>query len=312
MIRPTLQDVHSYIADAESAGQRIDAWLARQLTDVSRSRIQALIHDGLITLNGSRVKDSHKLKPGESIRVEIPAPVPVSIEAEAILIDVLYEDADILVLNKPSGLVVHPSAGHAAGTLVNALLHHCVDLAGIGGEQRPGIVHRLDKDTSGVMVVAKNEVALAGLGRQFKERTLRKEYLALVWGRLSPPEGVISTTIGRHPSDRKRMSVRSKVGRPAVTRYRIETVLGDLALVRVRIETGRTHQIRVHLAHLGHPVVGDMQYGKRSVKDLPIPVLRQLLHAETLAFQHPVTRKALEFRAPVPADMTAVISALGG
>ena len=222
----------------------------------------------------------------------------------------LYEDADLMVIDKPAGLVVHPAAGHASGTLVNALLHHCPDLPGIGGERRPGIVHRLDKDTSGALVAAKNERAMAGLLRQFKARQVRKEYVALVWGCPDPAEGLIDTLIGRHASDRKRMSARVERGRRAVTRYRVERRLGAWSLLRLVIETGRTHQIRVHLAYIGHPVVGDRQYGRRSESTLPIPASRQMLHAARLAFTHPVTDQIVAVESPLPRDLQALIEAI--
>jgi 23S rRNA pseudouridine1911/1915/1917 synthase len=206
--------------------------------------------------------------------------------------------------------VVHPAAGHAAGTLVNALLYHCRDLAGIGGELRPGIVHRLDRDTSGALVVAKNESALRDLVRQFKARQVRKEYLALVWGQPRPAAGRVETLIGRSPRDRKKMSAQPKSGRPAVTLYETLENLGPAALLRVRIETGRTHQIRVHLAHLGHPVVGDREYGHKRPAPLPAPVPRQMLHAERLSCVHPRTGGLLVFSAPVPPDMQTLLAAL--
>ncbi|MCX6993878.1 MAG: RluA family pseudouridine synthase [Kiritimatiellaeota bacterium] len=284
--------------------------IADQTIVWSRARIQALIHDGHVTVNGQMIKEHHKIRPGDSVTLVIPPPVATALIPEAIPLDILYEDAELLVINKPAGLVVHPAAGHSSGTLVNALLHHCGSLAAIGGEQRPGIVHRLDRDTSGIMVVAKSDRALAGLMNQFKQRTIHKNYVALVWGHPNPARGTIETLIGRHRTDRKKMSAQPKTGRAAVTHYELSERLGDVSLVRIRLETGRTHQIRVHMAYRGHPVVGDAQYGGRSVRSLPASAGRQMLHAETLAFMHPVTGKRLTFTAPWPADLKALVAAL--
>ena len=297
-------------ATAADSGRRVDQWIEGRLNGLSRTRIQSLIRNGHITVNRRVVKAHARVREGLEAEIELPAPEPASVEAENIPLDILYEDADILVLNKPAGLVVHPAAGHRAGTLVNALLFHCHDLAGIGGELRPGLVHRLDKDTSGALVVAKNDLAMAGLVGQFKEGRVRKEYVALVHGTPKPPEGRIETLIGRSPRDRKKMSARPNSGRRAVTHYRVDAVYGDICRVRVRIETGRTHQIRVHMAHLGHPVVGDTQYGRRKT-DLPAGlVARQMLHAERLGLTHPRTGREMLFVAPLPPDMRAVLELL--
>ena len=302
---------HTITVPSNEAGTRLDIWLTRQAnTSLSRARIQALIHDGHVTVNGQMVKEHYKTRAGDIVKLVIPPPVATTLIPEAIPLDILYEDADLLVINKSAGLVVHPAAGHSSGTLVNALLHHCGSLAAIGGEQRPGIVHRLDRDTSGIMVVAKSDHALAGLMNQFKQRTIQKNYIALVWGHPSPEQGTIETLIGRHRTDRKKMSAQPKTGRAAVTHYELSERLGDISLLRIRLETGRTHQIRVHMAHRGHPVVGDAQYGARSIRSLPASIGRQMLHAETLAFVHPVTGKPLTFTAPWPADFEALVAAL--
>ncbi|MFA5042867.1 MAG: RluA family pseudouridine synthase [Kiritimatiellia bacterium] len=301
---------HKFIVPVNEAGARLDVWLTRQGLALSRARIQALIHDGRVAVNGRAVKEHYKIRPGDIVKLAIPPPVATALIPEAIPLDILYEDADLLVIDKPAGLVVHPAAGHASGTLVNALLHHCGSLAAIGGERRPGIVHRLDRDTSGIMVVAKSDRALAGLMHQFKRRTIRKNYVALVWGRPIPAQGTIETLIGRHRADRKKMAVQSKTGRAAVTHYELAEYFGDVALLKIRLETGRTHQIRVHMAHRGFPVVGDAQYGARSTRLLPSPVGRQMLHAETLAFIHPLTGKPLTFTAPWPSDFKALVAAL--
>ncbi|MBU0715171.1 MAG: RluA family pseudouridine synthase [Verrucomicrobia bacterium] len=304
-----------FIVPGNAAGTRLDIWLTCQAiackaNALSRARIQALIHDGHVTVNGQVIKEHHKIRPGDVVTLVIPPPVATALIPEAIPLDILYEDADLLVINKPAGLVVHPAAGHSSGTLVNALLHHCGSLAAIGGEQRPGIVHRLDRDTSGIMVVAKSDRALTGLMNQFKQRTIHKNYVALVWGHPNPVRGTIETLIGRHRADRKKMSVQPKTGRAAVTHYELSERFGDISLVRIRLETGRTHQIRVHMAHRGHSIVGDAQYGSRSSRSLPMPVGRQMLHAATLAFTHPVTGKSLTFTAPWPADLKALVTAL--
>ena len=285
---------------------RLDAYLAAAHPAISRSRWKQLIEAGHVLLNGVAVRKSNTaLSSGSELRCDLPEPEPVGLVATDIPLAILYEDADLIVLNKPAGLVVHPAPGHAADTLVNALLHHCGDLQGIGGELRPGIVHRLDKDTSGVLVVAKNEAAVAALVAQFSSHFVQKEYLALVWGAPKKPTGTVELPVGRHPVHRQKMAVTEK-GRAAVTHY--ETLAaGPLAsLLRVRIETGRTHQIRVHLAHLGHPVVGDSTYG-RARQGLPaeLNVSRQMLHAHVLKIAHPRDGRPLAFTAPPPPDFLA-------
>ena len=297
-------------AQPEDRGLRLDAWLARRLPGLSRARIQALIARGSITAQDRPVKPSLKVAPGLTVSIVIPPPEPAGPRPEAIPLAVVYEDSDIVVIDKPPGLVVHPAAGHATGTLVNALLHRCPDLQGIGGELRPGIAHRLDRDTSGLLVAAKNDAALSGLQAQFKEHEVRKVYLALVAGRPDPPAGRIETLIGRSTHDRKKMSARPARGRPAVTHYETVRGYGDWSLLRVRIETGRTHQIRVHLSHIGHPVAGDPVYGRGPAALLPGPAPRQMLHAAGLAFRHPRTGRALAFTAPLPADMQGLLDAL--
>ncbi|MBI2440746.1 MAG: RluA family pseudouridine synthase [Lentisphaerae bacterium] len=309
-------------------------WLTRKVDGPSRSRLQALIRAGHVTVNGRAVKEHHKTRPGEVVALTIPPPLPSALIPEAIPLDILYEDNDLLVLNKPVGLVVHPAAGHASGTLCNALLYHCRSLAAFGPEQRPGfdrgyaaarpgIVHRLDRDTSGLMVVAKNERARLDLISQFKQRSVHKEYVAVVWGCPTPARGTIETMIGRHRTDRKKMAALPAValrqrggqslpstGRHAVTHYELMECLGTVALVRLNPATGRTHQLRVHLAHRGWPIVGDAQYGTRSVRSLPAPAPRQMLHAETLHFTHPRTGQPMQFTAPWPADLNALVAAL--
>jgi 23S rRNA pseudouridine1911/1915/1917 synthase len=292
---------------------RLDAWLASVHPAISRSRWKQLIESGCVALNGVPVlKPNTPLSPGDELRCTLPDPEPVGLIATDIPLDILHEDADLIVLNKPPGLVVHPAPGHAADTLVNALLHHCTDLAGIGGELRPGIVHRLDKDTSGVLVVAKNEQAVAALVAQFSAHTVEKEYLALVWGVPKKPAGTVDLPIGRHPVHRQKMAIHDN-GRNAVTRYETLAAGPLAALLRVRIETGRTHQIRVHMAHLGHPVVGDTTYG-RARHGLPdgLSIPRQMLHAHVLKIAHPRDARPLAFTAPPPADFLAAQQILTG
>ena len=297
----------------EGAVGRLDVWLAAQAPELSRARIQALIKEGRVTCGGVAVKATGKPKAGQTVEILVPAPVPAEPVPENIPLDILYEDGDCLVINKSAGLVVHPAPGHASGTLVNALLYHCRDLGGVGGVERPGIVHRLDKDTSGLMVVAKNDAAMAGFVRLFQTGGITKEYLALVHGVPPKTSGTVCTLIGRHPAQRKKMAVVARNGKQAVTHYTVECRLGDITRVRCRIETGRTHQIRVHMQSLGCPVVGDSVYGKSAAdKRLPRFPGRQMLHAAHLVFTHPVTGAPMDFTAPVPEDFRVTENAAGG
>jgi 23S rRNA pseudouridine1911/1915/1917 synthase len=282
-------------------GQRLDQFLRAQLAGRSRAFLQKLIEQGNVLVNGCAAKPSHKVRIRDKISVEIPPPRPLTAQPEAIPLSILYEDADLIVVNKPAGLVVHPAAGNYEHTLVNALLHHCRgQLAGIGGVERPGIVHRLDKGTSGCLVVAKSDTAHQSLVAQFKSRGVKKIYRAVCWGKFEQRSGRIETAIGRSERDRKKMSARAKRGRQAVTDYRALKQLADVALVELHIHTGRTHQIRVHMAHIGHPVVGDVVYGRAWKPD--ISVARPLLHAYKLGLTHPRTGEFMEFTAPMPDD----------
>ncbi len=307
-----MPDVRQFIVDPTGAGQRLDVFLARA-TGLSRARVHDLIEQGAVLVDGHPQKPRHVVRIGERATVVVPDPAPLSLSAEPIPLDILYEDEHLLVLNKASGLVVHPGAGRTTGTLVHALLAHCRDLPGIGGVERPGIVHRLDRETSGVMVVAKSETAHASLTGQFKDRTVRKRYVALVHGELARETGRIEAAIGRRQHDRKRMGVRREGGRTARTTYRVLRRLPGMTLLELGLETGRTHQIRVHLAHIGHPVVGDATYGGRRARRMAssgeAEPSRQMLHAWSLGFRHPLTDAWLEFTAPPPSDFLAAAGA---
>ena len=298
-------------------GQRLDRVLVSMLADHSRSRLQRLITDGCVRVGGTvAVKPNTIVHGGDRIEVDVPAPQPSTLAPEPLDLDILYQDPDIAVLNKPAGMVVHPGAGHASGTLVHALLHHVDDLSGIGGDLRPGIVHRLDRGTSGVMVVAKNDAAHQELARQFHDREIEKEYIALVWGVVQAGRR-IDAAIGRDPSNRQKMSARSKHAREAVTRITRAHHLPGLTLCQVAIHTGRTHQIRVHLSAIGHPIVGDALYGgvhRRVAGDIRAVqrLERPFLHAARLVFKHPRDGRRLEFIAPLAEDLAAVLNDLPG
>jgi 23S rRNA pseudouridine1911/1915/1917 synthase len=293
--------------------ERLDRFLRSKLPDVSRGAIQRLLAAGHIRVNGRIVKATHHPRQGELISVQWPQAAPAPAAAQEMPLDILYEDQDLLVLNKPPGLVVHPAAGHREHTLVNALLHHCgASLSGIGGVARPGIVHRLDKETSGCLVVAKNDGAHLKLSAQFSARAVEKIYHAIVCGRVGAESGEIEGPIIRHPTQRKRMSVAARGGRAARTTYRVLERMGAATLVEARPHTGRTHQIRVHFQHLGFPIAGDRVYGLRQTAGLQkatgYAIARQLLHAARLAFKHPVTGKAMVFQAPPPDDFATALS----
>ncbi|MGD8397380.1 MAG: RluA family pseudouridine synthase [Anaerolineae bacterium] len=297
----------------QEAGGRLDRYLAAQLTDLSRSAAQRLIADGQVTVNEEPVKASYKVQPGDQVVVTRPVEEEADLRPEPIPLDLIYEDEHLLVVNKPAGMVVHPAPGHPGGTLVNALLAHCPELAQAGGE-RPGIVHRLDRDTSGLILVAKRERVRRALQRQFKQREVYKAYLALLHGHLQPAWGRIEAPIARDPAHRQRMAV-MRGGREAVTEYhvletfahRVGAVAGDYCLARAEPHTGRTHQIRVHFASIDHPVVGDAVYGRRRAR---LPVSRQFLHAQMLRFLHPATGVRMQLEAPLADDLTGVLALL--
>ena len=299
---------------AAAGGDRLDKWLASQLPDRSRSEIQRWIEAGLVSVGSRPLKASHRIAAGNEITVIIPAAETYAAEPEPIPLDILYQDADLLVINKPAGMVVHPAAGNWHGTLVNAVLYHCPDLEGVGGAHRPGIVHRLDKDTSGIILVAKNDAAHRALQAQFQARTVHKTYWALVYGLLSPAQGEIVAPIGRDPRDRKRMAVAQSGGRPATTRYetldsfRIPATGERLSWLACHPLTGRTHRIRVHLAYIKHPIVGDEVYCTRRKTAMRCP--RMFLHAERIGFRLPSTGDEVEFGAPLAGDLQVVLDKL--
>lgn len=305
----------------DGEGQRLDTYLSAKVTDYSRSQLKQWIKEGFILVRGERVKAGYTVRPGDTVLVKIPRlPVGKAITPEPMALDILYEDDLIIVVNKPAGLVVHPGAGHEAGTLVHGLLARCRDLVMHGAPLRPGIVHRLDQNTSGALIIAKTEKACLDLIRQFKAHSVRKIYLAIVYGRFPKEYGEVRTFIGRHPEDRKKMAVLEKRGREAVTYWNVERELGEVTLLRIRLETGRTHQIRVHMNHIRHPVVGDATYGggkrrtkglkSKALRDLLVHVDRQMLHAWQLALEHPGTRQPMTFEATLPSDFQRILGGL--
>jgi len=300
-------------AAPEDEGQRLDRVVAAHIADMSRSYVATLIESGAVRVNGlAASKASYRLKPRDVVQVAIPAPEPSGLLAESIPLKVVYEDADLLVVDKPAGMVVHPAPGHSSGTLVNALLAHVPGIElDMGDEARPGIVHRLDKDTSGLLVIAKRRPAHENLSRQMSARTMLKEYAAVVAGKPQPPSGVIDAPIARDPHDRKHMAIVTG-GRHARTRYFTEREFDGYTLVRATLETGRTHQIRVHMASIGHPVLGDPEYGKRTLKDAAaLGLTRQFLHAQRLGFTLPSTGQWREFTSELPEDLQAVLEKMG-
>jgi 23S rRNA pseudouridine1911/1915/1917 synthase len=298
----------------DGEGARLDRFLTSVLPGRSRSQIQRLIRDGHVQVAGRPAKANQPVKAGQAIQLELPPPADTALRPEALPLRIVYQDADLVVVDKPPGMVVHPAAGHEAGTLVNALLHHVTDLSGIGGEKRPGIVHRLDRGTSGLMVVAKHDAAHTELSRQFRDREVEKEYVALVWGVVQAGRR-IDLAVGRDPANRKKMSARARRARQAVTRIVAAEPLHGLTLVRVAIHTGRTHQIRVHLSAIGHPVVGDPTYGgvrRRVAGDIRAVMRldRPFLHAARLAFTHPADGRRMEFTSELPDDLQRVLDEL--
>lgn len=318
--------VYSFIVDEEESGERLDSWLAERIPELSRSRIQKALKEGEVLVGGFPVtKASRKVRGAESVELRFSPPKPVEVLPEDIPLDIVYEDRGLLVVNKAAGMVVHPAPGHETGTMVNALLSHCEDLSGIGGYLRPGIVHRLDMQTTGLLVVAKSDEVHIALSRQLMERTVMRIYQAVVWGRMPAEEGEIDAPIGRSRSDRKKMTVVREGGRDAVTFYSVLDTFPPLQYIKLKLGTGRTHQIRVHLTHSGHPVLGDPDYGGRKLRkgnlqkkeaDRAAKALslidRQALHAGELSFLHPLLEKEMTFEAPLPDDFRAVLEACAG
>ncbi|WP_378952090.1 RluA family pseudouridine synthase [Pelosinus sp. sgz500959] len=288
-------------------GERIDVFLAKGMKEISRSNIQRMVTNGQVTVNDKTVKTNYKVKVDDQIVVSIPEPQSLELMAEDIPLDVVYEDDDIIVINKARGMVVHPATGNYSGTLVNALLEHCDDLSGINGVARPGIVHRLDKDTSGVMIAAKTDRAHVNLAEQIKEHTASRRYLTIVHGNIKEEQGVIKGPIGRHPSDRKKMAVTFTNSKEAITNFRIVERFGAYTLVECKLLTGRTHQIRVHMAYIGHPVVGDPKYGPERGH---FSIEGQALHSAELTIKHPVTGESMVFTAALPEDMEKILMEL--
>ncbi len=313
-----MDESHALVVAPDEAGLRLDAWLARRLPALSRSRLQALIEAGRVRLDAAPVRAAQRVRAGQSAVVSVPAPAPVEPQPEDIPRRIVHEDAALLVLDKPAGLVVHPGAGRTSGTLVNALLARVQDLSGVGGVLRPGIVHRLDRGTSGLLLVAKSDEAHRALARQFASRTVEKEYFAVVLGVPARSSGEVDAPIGRDPVHRRRMSVRAPRGRAARTSWSVQERFDGAALLRLRIHTGRTHQIRVHLASIGHPVAGDPLYGGTrnppsragAAREALSSLARPALHAARLAFTHPTSGERLAFDAPLPADLAGLLESL--
>ncbi|WP_144516359.1 RluA family pseudouridine synthase [Bacillus sp. WP8] len=290
----------------EQTSERLDKFLSTTEPEWSRTQVQQWVKDGLIEVNGKQVKANYKVQAGDQIKVEIPDPEALDVEAEPMDLDIYYEDADVLVVNKPRGMVVHPAPGHVSGTLVNGLMAHCTDLSGINGVMRPGIVHRIDKDTSGLLMVAKNDIAHESLVNQLVAKTVTRKYTAVVHGIIQHDTGTIDAPIGRDKKDRQSMTVTKENAKQAVTHFDVIERFKDFTVVECRLETGRTHQIRVHMKYIGYPLAGDPKYGPRKTVDFN----GQLLHAGVLGFDHPRTGEYIEFTAPIPADMLGFIDSL--
>jgi 23S rRNA pseudouridine1911/1915/1917 synthase len=310
------------VVPMKQARERIDTYLTHQVQNATRSKVHQAIEEGLVLVNGRQIKPSHLVAPGEVIEITLPRPPRTEAKPESIPLDIVYEDDQLLIVNKPAGMVTHPAYAHYSGTLVNALLYHSRNLSSLNTEMRPGIVHRLDKDTTGLLVVAKNDTAHHLLAAQFSKRTIDREYWALVWGIFKKSAGVIEASLGRSKRDRKKVAVVEE-GKPAVTEYEVLKEFDFLSLIRLKLKTGRTHQIRVHLAHIGHPVFGDPTYGGRNsawgglegrraqrAQNLLKLILRQALHAKTIGFIHPATRELVKFDSDLPDDMRKVLESL--
>ena len=303
-----MNNMEPMVFKAEVKGKRLDVFVVEHCPELSRSHVQKLIEQGMVLVDGAQRKANYKLRGTEEVQVSVPEAEPITAAPEDIPLDILYEDKDIIVVNKARGMVVHPASGVYSGTLVNALLHHCQDLSGINGEIRPGIVHRLDKDTSGVMVCAKNDTAHLDLAEQIRTKTAHRTYWAIVHGNIKEEAGIIKGDIGRHPTDRKKMAIVRENGKPAVTHFKVLERFGEYTLVECKLETGRTHQIRVHMTSIGHPLVNDPKYGPK--KSSPFAIQGQALHSLQLTLTHPVTKEKMTFTAPVPSDMEKILTGL--
>lgn len=302
------QEQFCFVLEAEEQGQRLDKLLQSKLQEMTRSAIQKLMENGYVTKDGKPLHKNFKGMQGDRIHVTIPIPAPLEVAAQEIPLEIMYEDNDLLVVNKPKGMVVHPAVGNHDGTLVNALLHHCGDsLSGINGMIRPGIIHRIDKDTSGLLIVAKHDIAHQGLAKQIKDHSFTRIYEAVVYGNLKQEEGTIDAPIGRHPTDRKKMAITDKNARNAVTHYKVLNRYDGFTHAQLKLETGRTHQIRVHMAYLGHPVAGDPVYG---VKKVITSLNGQCLHARVIGFVHPVTGEYMEITSELPTYFTQFLGKL--
>lgn len=304
-----MQNINYHRVESENAGERLDIFLAGENPELSRSHIQKLIAGGQVTVNGNLARASYRVKAGDEVMVNIHPPRELQVLPEDIPLDIYYEDEDVVVINKPRGMVVHPAEGNYSGTLVNALLYHCRDLSGVNGILRPGIVHRLDKETSGLIMAAKNDFAHLKLARQLKDRRVTRRYIALAHGNFKEDRSTIDAPIGRHPRERQRMAVVARGGRRAVTHYTVRERFGQYTLLELKLETGRTHQIRVHMAYLGHPLVGDLKYGPARPH---FGLQGQFLHAAVLGFVHPKKREYLEFTSPLPVELQEVLHKLRG
>lgn len=300
--------MNSWFVDTDANNMRIDRFISERMADTSRSYIQKLIKDELVTVDSKVVKSNYKVKEGEWVEIVLPEPVNLDIEAENIPLDILYEDSDVLLVNKPKDMVVHPSAGHVTGTLVNALLYHCKDsLSSINGVMRPGIVHRIDKDTTGILIICKNDKAHNCIAEQLKVHSITRRYHALVWNNVTDDTGTVDAPIGRHPVDRKKMAINHKNGKHAVTHYKVLERFGQYTYIQCELETGRTHQIRVHMASIGHPLVGDPVYGPAKQ---PFKTVGQMLHAKVFGFIHPSTNEYMEFETDLPEYFQLILEKL--
>lgn len=301
------QEILEWEIDEHTAGERLDKFVTESVSEgISRSQVQLWIKDSCVKVNGKIVRSNHRLEVGQRVELTVPEAVDSVIVPEDIQLDIAYEDKDLIVVNKSRGMVVHPAVGHSSGTLVNALMFHCQDLSGINGELRPGIVHRIDKDTSGLMMSAKNDKAHISLSNQLKEHTVTRKYIAIIHGHLPHDQGTIDAQIGRDPRDRKLFAVNTNIGKRAVTHFRVLERFPDYTMVELQLETGRTHQIRVHMKFIGHPIVGDPVYGRTK----GVTMNGQALHAAVLGFLHPTLDTYMEFEAPLPEDMNRVLEAL--